>query len=99
MIVQIHNNKESVDNGLYDSDYAKEDSNNDSDADDLNYPDDDPTNDDPYYRNPEEEQNPKLRAIPSVQRSKKGEKRKLKKNEKKINQRSLKRYCITKSFF
>ena len=68
-----HNNKESVDDGLYDSDEVKEDSNNDSDAEDFNYPDNDPSDDDRSYTNPEEEQNPKLRAIQSVRRNKKRE--------------------------
>ena len=46
----------------------------------MNDPDDDLADndladDDPDYRNPEEEKNPKLKAIQRVRRNKKGEKR------------------------
>ena len=40
----------------------------------MNNIDDDPADDDPEYRNPEEEQNPKLRAIQSVQGNNRGKK-------------------------
>ena len=71
----IHNNKEIAEDCLDDTDEAKEDTNNGSDADDVNNPDNpadddleddpadnDPVDDDPDYRNPEEEQSPSLRA-------------------------------------
>ena len=75
-----HNNKEIVDDGLNDTEEAKEDTNNDSDNDNVNDIDYDPADNyladnDPEYTNPEEEQNPKLRAIKSVKRNK-GKKKK-----------------------
>ena len=53
---------------MYDIDEAKEDTNNDSNADGVNdidndLADDGRADDDPDYRKPEAEQNPKLRAI------------------------------------
>ena len=57
------NNKiEIIDDGLNDTDEAKEDTNSYSDNDDVNDIDDDPADDDPEYTNLEEEQNPKLRT-------------------------------------
>ena len=62
-------NKESADDGLNDTDEAKEDTNIEDNVNDIDndHADDDDDDDDPEYTNPEEEQNPKLRAIQSVQ--------------------------------
>ena len=75
-----HNNEESADDGLNNKDKAKEDTNNYSDNDDVNnidndFADNDFADNDPDYRIPEEEQNLKLRAIQSVQGTRKGKKR------------------------
>ena len=62
---------------MYDIDEAKEDTNNDSNADGVNdidndLADDGRADDDPDYRKPEAEQNPKLRAIQWVEKKNKG---------------------------
>ena len=72
-----HNNKESADDGLNDIKQAKEDTNNEDNMNDIDNDnaDDVDDDDDPEYTNPEEEQNPKLRAIQSVQGNKKKKKK------------------------
>ena len=55
---------------MHDSDEAKEDSNNDSDVDDVNDTDNDLADNNSDYSIPEEDQNPTFRANQAVQREK-----------------------------
>ena len=89
-----HNNKESADDGINDIEQAKEDKNNEDNVNDDDADDDDDDND-PDYTNSEEDHNPKLRAIKTVQGNKKEKKKKKRKSNRSKCWKIIFKDCIT----